>query len=355
MAKLTPTDSRVVHRTANIRGQNYHFIVAQPPSGQPVKGTIILIHGFPDIGFAWRNQVPVLAEQLGLQVVVPDMLGYAGTDAPEDPSRCSYKNSCADLVEIVDTVGIQPPVEDRKFFVGGHDWGGAVAWRMALWHPDRVRAVFSVCTPYLPPSKGAFTPLDEMVKALPNFGYQRQFASDALGKFAGAGDHDHIRQFLQTMYGARVTDPAHATDPSYLFDTTNGVHIDRLSNDIVPSKLLSTEEMEYYVEQFARNGLRGPTNWYRNLEVNYEDEREFVTGDKQANVKIALPSLMITATNDRALPEAMSANMHKDIADLTRATVTAGHWALWQATESVNEHITNFLTPLIEAAPKASL
>lgn len=356
MAKLTPTDSRVEHRSALIRGQNYHFIVAKPPSGQPIKGTIILIHGFPDLGFGWRNQVPVLAEELGLQVIVPDMLGYGGTDSPEDPSRCSYKNSCADLVEIVDHVGVQPPVADNKFFVGGHDWGGATAWRMALWHPDRVRSVFAICTPFFPPSKNDFMPMDVMVKHMPSFGYQRQFSSDALYKYAGPGQDEHIRQVLQTLYGGGAYGTADETDHSgELFDTTNGVNIEKLSNDIVPTKLLNAEEMDYYVSQFSRHGFQGPTNWYRNAKVNYDDERVFVTGDKQANAHLEMPALMVTATHDTALPVALSANMHKFITNLTHVQVTAGHWALWQATEKCNEHIKSFLAPLIDAAPKSSL
>ncbi|ERS99340.1 hypothetical protein HMPREF1624_04539 [Sporothrix schenckii ATCC 58251] len=373
-SKLTPDDGRVTHHTAPIRGKTYHYIVAVPPAGQTAKGTIILIHGFPDLGFGWRNQIPLLAEQLGLQVIVPDMLGYGQTDAPHEPAPYAYKSVCEDLVAIVDHVGVVggggpagAADESKRFFVGGHDWGGAVAWRMALWHPDRLRGVFSVCTPYFAPSKNPFLPLDDMAKLLPNFGYQKQFAGDELWRFIDA-EPQRVRQFLQTMYGGKATlseaDVAAKKSP-YLFDTTNGVHMDRIAG-VGPTPLLNEAEIEYYAKEYARHGLRGPTNWYRTLKYNYDDEREIVGGDEEDEDKadvykrkarsvIRVPSLMLAATNDQALPPILSEQMGKHFTNLTKSQVPGGHWVLWQSAAAVNERIKNFLVPLLDGTTKAAL
>ncbi|CAK7230573.1 hypothetical protein SCUCBS95973_007621 [Sporothrix curviconia] len=360
-SKLTPDDPRVTHHTAPIRGKTYHYVVASPPAGQAAKGTIILIHGFPDLGFGWRNQVPVLAEELGLRVIVPDMLGYGQTDAPFEPDAYAYKSICADLVAIVDHVGVVGGAagkadESKRFFVGGHDWGGAVAWRMALWHGARLRGVFSVCTPYFAPSKNRFLPLEEMTKQLPTFGYQKQLGGDKMWQFIDA-EHARVRQFLQSMYGGKATlsdDEVAAKKSPYLFDTTNGVHLDRLAS-AGPTPLLSPAEIDFYAAEFARHGLRGPTNWYRTLKFNYDDEREIVNGDDPARQQITVPSFMLSATDDPALPPILTAQMGKHFTNLTKAEVPGGHWVLWQSSKAVNEHIKGFLGPLLQGAAKAAL
>lgn len=70
------------YQTATLNGVKYNYIQAEPASGQAV-GTIFLIHGWPELAVSWRNQIPFLTSK-GLRVIVPDMIGYGGTDAPED-------------------------------------------------------------------------------------------------------------------------------------------------------------------------------------------------------------------------------------------------------------------------------
>lgn len=361
-AKLTPDDARAAHHTATIRGKTYHYIVAAPPAGQPAKGTIILIHGFPDLGFGWRNQVPVLTEELGLQVIVPDLLGYGQTDAPEDPAPYAYKSICDDLVALVDHVGVVgggavgEADKSKRFFVGGHDWGGAVAWRMALWHGDRLRGVFSVCTPYFAPSKNPFLPLADMAKLLPNFGYQQQFAGDVLWRFVDA-EPARARQFLQAMYGGKATlsdEDVAAKKSPYLFDTTNGLHLDRLAT-VGPTPLLNPAEIAFYAAEYARHGLRGPTNWYRTLKHNYDDEREIVDSKDDARRQIRVPSFMLSATHDQALPPILTEQMGRHFTNLTKAQAPGGHWVLWQSSAAVNEQLKTFLGPLLEGTTKAAL
>ncbi|CAK7270473.1 hypothetical protein SEPCBS119000_004109 [Sporothrix epigloea] len=361
--KLTPDDQRVTHHTASIRDKTYHYVVASPPASQPAKGTILLLHRFPDLGFGWRYQVLMLTQDLGLRMIVPDMLGYGRTDAPASPQSYAYKSVCADLVALVDHVGVVgggyagEADQHNRFFVGGHDWGGAVAWRMALWHSARLRGVFSVCTPYFAPSKnGHFLPLAETAKMLPNFGYQQQFAGDELWQFIDA-EPVRIRQFLQAMYGgtAVLSDEEVAAKKSpYLWDTTNGVSLDRLAS-VGPSPLLSRAELDYYATEFARRGLRGPTNWYRTQKYNYDDEREIVRKGGEARQRITVPSLMLSATSDMTLPPILAGRMDKYFSRLTKAQVPGGHWVLWESSVAVNEHIKTFLSPLLQGAVKAVL
>src|SRR6267154_444921 len=96
-------------------------------SGRPV----VLLHGFPDSGRLWRNQVPALAEA-GFQVIVPDLRGYGRSDKPAEVEAYAMPLLAMDVVGILDTVGAE------RAHVVGHDWGGALAWVVASLAADRV-------------------------------------------------------------------------------------------------------------------------------------------------------------------------------------------------------------------------
>ncbi|KAL2024396.1 hypothetical protein VTK56DRAFT_8207 [Thermocarpiscus australiensis] len=357
--KLTPTDPRVQRRvfTNPASGQTYGFLLAEPPSPATATATVLLVHGFPDLSLGWRYQVPFLLAR-NLRVIVPDMLGYGRSDAPppRDLAAYSLKRAVDDLVALVRHVLLlpgggsaaapddQPEAEAeaegeamrRKIVVGGHDWGGAVAWRFALWYPGMLRGVFSVCTPYYAPS-GVFVSRREMVARLPNFGYQLQFASGEVE--AAVVGPDKIRGFLSILYGGK------GKDGERLFDPASGVRLDKLE-EVGKSPLLNEEEMEFYVGEFARNGMRGPLNWYRTERFNYEEELKLV---EEGRSRVTMPTLMITASRDVALPPAMAAAMDRYCDDLVKREVDAGHWALWEKPAEVNQHIGEFLDVILKA------
>jgi pimeloyl-ACP methyl ester carboxylesterase len=95
--------------------------------GRPV----VLLHGFPDSGRLWRNQVPVLADA-GFQVIVPDLRGYGRSDKPEGVEAYSLMTLAGDVLAVLGDVGV-----DRAHVVG-HDWGAALAWGMASLAPNAV-------------------------------------------------------------------------------------------------------------------------------------------------------------------------------------------------------------------------
>ncbi|KAJ3580017.1 hypothetical protein NPX13_g540 [Xylaria arbuscula] len=116
---LTPNDPRVEHKFTEVGGVKYHYMLAKPAE-KPV-ATVFLIHGWPDLGMGWRNQVPYLLS-LNLQVVVPDMLGYGQTDAPDSYEEYTMKKMTGHMAEIV------KQVTDQPIILGGHDWGALFVW-----------------------------------------------------------------------------------------------------------------------------------------------------------------------------------------------------------------------------------
>lgn len=115
----------------------FDAIVAGPPGGRPV----LLLHGFPQTGLAWRRQIEALAAH-GYRVVAPDQRGYSPGARPQHPEDYRISHLVDDVVAISDELGW------AAFDLVGHDWGGAVAWWTANAHPGRVRTLTVVSTPH---------------------------------------------------------------------------------------------------------------------------------------------------------------------------------------------------------------
>jgi pimeloyl-ACP methyl ester carboxylesterase len=95
--------------------------------GQPV----VLLHGFPDSGRLWRNQVPALADA-GFRVIVPDLRGYGASDKPKEVDAYAIPFLAGDVLGVLDHLGVE------RAHVVGHDWGAALAWAIGSLVPDRV-------------------------------------------------------------------------------------------------------------------------------------------------------------------------------------------------------------------------
>src|ERR1700675_392309 len=106
-------------------------------SGKPV----LLLHGWPDSAYLWRNQIPFLVNN-GFHAIAPDLRGFGRSDRPEGVGAYSLQNAVCDVIGILDRFGI-----DAADIVG-HDWGAAVAWFTATAHPDRVHKLVVLSVPH---------------------------------------------------------------------------------------------------------------------------------------------------------------------------------------------------------------
>jgi len=87
--------------------------------------------------------------------------------------------------------------------------------------------------------------------------------------------------------------------------------------------------------------LTWPGNWYRTRKVNFEEDKGLIERD------LDFPVLFIFATKDVVLTKELSAGMARDVPHLTRREVTAGHWALTEAADEVNDHIKEWLHTVV--------
>ncbi|KAJ5647753.1 hypothetical protein N7490_004125 [Penicillium lividum] len=322
-------DERIKYESATLNGRKYGYLLSQPQSSK-WRGTIFLIHGFPDLSMGWRYQIPMLVN-MGLRVVAPDCLGYGRTDAPDYYTKYGHK-ACAD-----DIKALASHLGELKIILGGHDWGAFLAYRVALWYPDLVTHLFTVCVPYSSPKK-EYLPLEEMVRTImPNYGYQLQFASGDLEKVVKS--KEEIKQFLTALYGGRTP------EKEVGFEAEKGILLDHLMK-LEHSRLLSEEELEYYGREFSRNGVRGPLNWYQTRKLNYEDELSII------GRRITVPTLFIQALRDTALPPHLGKAMGKQIPGLILKQIDTAHWALWEKPEEVNAIISAWLEGVVFAGKR---
>jgi epoxide hydrolase 4 len=128
---------------------------------------VILIHGFPDYWYSWRDQMPALAKHF--QVVAIDQRGYNKSDQPKGVENYALEK----LVGDVDAV--RKHFKSEKAIVVGHDWGGLVAWAFAMAHPERTERLVVL---NLPHPKGMMRELANNPQQRKNSQYARNFQKE---------------------------------------------------------------------------------------------------------------------------------------------------------------------------------
>jgi pimeloyl-ACP methyl ester carboxylesterase len=297
--------------------------------GAPV---VILAHGFPELAYSWRHQIPVLAEA-GYHVLAPDQRGYGGSSRPEAIEAYNIHELTADLVGLLDDVGAE-----RAVWVG-HDWGAPVAWHAPLLHPDRVAAVAALSVPALPRSH---VPPTEAWRKLfgENFFYILYFQEPGVADAELGADPARTLRRMMGGGGLRTSDDQAAA----LRMAAPGPEgfIDRLPEPDRLPDWLSQEELDHYIGEFSRTGFTGGLNWYRNFDRNWE------TTAQLADAKIAVPSLFMAGTADPVLSFTSRDRVSEVISGPYREVLIdgAGHWLQQERPQEINATLLEFLDGL---------
>jgi pimeloyl-ACP methyl ester carboxylesterase len=270
---------------------------------------VVLCHGFPELAFSWRHQIPALA-RAGYRVVAPDMRGFGQSSTPAEVEAYDVEVVCGDMTGLLDALG-----EDSAIFVG-HDWGASVVWSLALLAPARVRAVAGLSVPFVPRAPAA--PIPIMRRHLGEDFYIVWFQQPHLADEALARD---VRRTLTTSRQwtaewASETDSAPRLAP-----------------------WLSEDELAVYVQAFERTGFTGGLNWYRNIDRNWE------LTESIADRHVVQPAFFLTGELDPVRRFMPAAAMQGWVDDLRAEIIVpgAGHWVQQQAPDAVNAALVEFL------------
>jgi pimeloyl-ACP methyl ester carboxylesterase len=128
-----------------------HVVEAGPETGPPV----VLLHGFPEFWYAWRGPLAHLAAA-GFRAIAPDQRGYNASDKPPGVESYRIDRLADDIADLVGALGYE------DVHLAAHDWGGGVAWHLAIHHPERVRKLVMIDTPHPFAGRG-FRPEEESV------------------------------------------------------------------------------------------------------------------------------------------------------------------------------------------------
>lgn len=265
-------------------------------TGDPV----VLLHGFPELAYSWRNQIPALVDA-GYRVISFDQRGYGGSGKPDDVEAYDLGHLVDDVVGVLDRLGI-----DRATIVG-HDWGSIVAWTTAVTKPGRVSRVVSLNVPYRGACFGFPTTKVLAEKLAGRFGYVLMFQEEGAAEAGFAADP---QSWLMGFYagGARGRE------------------------------FMADDEFATYVDAFTAGGISGPVNWYRNI------DRNAAALAHTLDAPITQPTLMIAADSDPVLPLSLTEDMDRWIGDLETAVIEdCGHWTQQERPEAVNAALIEWL------------
>lgn len=306
---------------------------------------VLLCHGFPESWYSWRHQIAALAAS-GFHAVAPDMRGYGNSDRPEAIDQYTMFHLVGDLVGLLDALEVPTAV------IVGHDWGASIAWQAARLRPDRFRAVACLSVPFRP--RGPVRPTSVMPRTADAQFYQLYFQEPGVAEAELERDpRITVRNMLYWASGEGAA-AIHAAAASGDASAAAGIGMvphggGMLRGPGAPATLpawLSEADINFYAGEFRRSGFRGPFNYYRNVDRNWELMAAF-TG-----ALVTVPALYVAGDRDMvvAIPgmDQHLANMKQFVPALRNIQMLpgCGHWTQQERPGEVNAAIIDFVRGL---------
>ena len=278
---------------------SFDALIAGPSSGEPV----MLLHGFPNTNYQWREQIVALAEA-DFSVIAPNQRGYSSGARPIGIESYTSEKLVEDVRQIADALNWE------TFHLAGHDWGAFIAWEFAGKYPSRLRTLIPISVPH--PEAFAIALAD------PN-GKQAEMSS-------------YVEFFQQ----------AESTS-AFLTDSAS------LLKSIYESAGLSTEEMEPYLQVLGKpEALDAALNWYR--ANSFSPPLDQATNRRSHTPDIETPTMYIWSTEDTALGRQGAELTSSFVSGEYRYEVFEGvnHWITEIAAEQLNTVMLNFLNEKVK-------
>ena len=245
---------------------------------------LVLLHGFPDFHYTWRDQIPALSKQF--QVVAPDLRGYNKSDKPEGVDQYKMEKLLGDIGAILDHF------KQKQMVLVGHDWGGIIAWNFAMAHPDKVERLIILNLPH--PS-----------------GLSRELANNP-------------EQQKSSAYARTFQKPEAAS---------------LIKPEMLAGWVKEPDARKIYVEALKASSMEGMLNYYK---ANFP-KPPYVEGPKLPPIKC--PVLILHGLDDKALlPGALNDTWKWVEKELTIVTIPkAGHFVQRDNPELVTRKMLSWL------------
>lgn len=268
---------------------------------------LIFLHGFPESHRTWRHQIAHFSDRF--RCIAPDQRGYRGSSKPQEVDAYTPDKLVGDVFALADALGID------KFTIVGHDWGGAIAWGVAYWGQANGRVTRAII---------ANAPHPAIFQKLLYLDPHQRESSQYMRAFRDPANDDLVRE--HGLVGLLL----------------KAVKWDRPSN-------MEQEERDALMQDWQnRDAAFGMLNWYRASPIDVPDmDAPFAISDGWTPPPLpplTVPTLVVWATDDLALPKQNTQGMSDIISDFTLVEVPdCGHFVPWEAPEAVNAAMDEFL------------
>jgi pimeloyl-ACP methyl ester carboxylesterase len=268
---------------------------------------IMFVHGFPEFWYEWEKQLVEFGRDH--QAVAPDMRGYNLSSKPAEVDKYHINNLIEDLRALAEYLG------HAKCIMVAHDWGGAVAWSVAMRHPELLEKLIIVNSPH-----------------------PAVFARELLSN----PDQQQASQYMLLL---------RSTEAERVLSENNYARLMDVLVQFGSKWELSEEKRLKYIEAWSRPGaLTGSLNYYRASPLypaTSEADEEKIGGIldlPQEMFEVKVPTLVIWGEQDRALLTGNLDGLEDYIADLTIKRIPDGtHWVIHEQPELVNSLIRDFI------------
>jgi pimeloyl-ACP methyl ester carboxylesterase len=292
------TSESWTHGWAQLDGIVLHYVEA----GDPDDPLVVLLHGFPEFWYAWRNQIEALAAEF--YVVAPDLRGYNRSQKPAGIRSYRMDRLVGDVSDLIEQFGAE------QASIVGHDWGGVIAWEFGHRYPERLERLAVLNAPH--------------PAAL-----ERELHSPA--------------QLARSWYALFFQLPR---IPEVVLGRVDGWLGAMLRNDPTNPTAFDESDIERYERAIARPGaLTAALNYYRafgRTELRRRLGRD--DGGEEKNQTIDTRTLVIWGEQDRALGVELTQGLDRWVRDIQIERLPeASHWVQNDAPERVNELLEAFL------------
>ena len=255
---------------------------------------VVLLHGFPECWYSWRQYLHPLAEA-GFRAVAPDMRGYNLSDKPKGVLNYQLPILTSDVMGLIQALG------EQKAIIVGHDWGGVVAWRFAMDYPEAVEKLVVCNAPH--PAR-----MEEELR--------------------------HIRQLRKSWYIFFFQIP---WLPETLLRNNARLFVERGMRGLAVRKsAISDADLDVYAAAISQPGAAtSMVNYYRAV---------MRWGRKLPLSQINAPTLLIWGEEDIALGKPLTEGNERFVPNLRVHLVpNCGHWVQQEAADEVEQVLLDFL------------
>ena len=356
----------------NINGLRVHVLEAGYEGGR--RPGLLLLHGFPELAYSWRNVMVPLAEA-GYHVIAPDLRGYGrttGWDDDYDGDLASFRR----LNVVRDALGLVSAFGYRSLPVIGHDFGSPVAAWCAVVRPDVFTSVALMSAPFggisslpfdtadnPPPQRSPGYNLTAELANLPRprKHYQRYYTTREANENMWHPPQG-LQAFIRGYYHYKSADwtdnkpfrlasrtaAEMAKMPTYyIMDLADGMAETVAKNmptaaQIAANTWLPDNELQVYVEEYGRTGFQGGLNHYRSGGLGVQEQQLF------AGRTIDQPSLFIAGASDWGSyqsPGALERMQNEACTDMRAVHMVegAGHWVQQEQPEETSRLLIEFM------------